>query len=271
MPRLPPGGGGPGAGRGGPGRGGAAPPAPLGGDKARRRAGAMSSAGGRQPSQSRAIPTRTVTLSDAAQLPADYCTTPGGTLFSTTPGGKSAAPAGASRGARPGQPERRVSRAYLHPSVPSLSPYILYPLSVWWICSACRPFPSAHTRGVGFVIFPGARRVPAGRQLDPGTGGQGAPDGSEHRGLGASALPRPGGRGKAGPRAGDRDTWCFGVPLPSASPGRLPNPCHEFAAGQRDPAAARVFGQHRIIACRAQIRAGRAAARTPQPSPPIFG
>ncbi|NXE92997.1 4EBP2 protein, partial [Menura novaehollandiae] len=49
-------------------------------------AGAMSSAG-RQPSQSRAIPTRTVTLSDAAQLPADYCTTPGGTLFSTTPGG----------------------------------------------------------------------------------------------------------------------------------------------------------------------------------------
>ncbi|KAM3666661.1 eukaryotic translation initiation factor 4E-binding protein 2 [Ammospiza nelsoni] len=47
----------------------------------------MSSAGGRQPSQSRAIPTRTVTLSDAAQLPADYCTTPGGTLFSTTPGG----------------------------------------------------------------------------------------------------------------------------------------------------------------------------------------
>ncbi|XP_051474073.1 eukaryotic translation initiation factor 4E-binding protein 2 [Apus apus] len=47
----------------------------------------MSSSGGRQPSQSRAIPTRTVTLSDAAQLPPDYCTTPGGTLFSTTPGG----------------------------------------------------------------------------------------------------------------------------------------------------------------------------------------
>ncbi|KAM6329931.1 eukaryotic translation initiation factor 4E-binding protein 2 [Podargus strigoides] len=47
----------------------------------------MSSAGGRQPSESRAIPTRTVTLSDAAQLPPDYCTTPGGTLFSTTPGG----------------------------------------------------------------------------------------------------------------------------------------------------------------------------------------
>ncbi|KAM6262978.1 eukaryotic translation initiation factor 4E-binding protein 2 [Spheniscus humboldti] len=47
----------------------------------------MSSAGGHQPSQSRAIPTRTVALSDAAQLPPDYCTTPGGTLFSTTPGG----------------------------------------------------------------------------------------------------------------------------------------------------------------------------------------
>ncbi|NXE29802.1 4EBP2 protein, partial [Ardeotis kori] len=47
----------------------------------------MSSASGRQPSQSRAIPTRTVTLSEAAQLPPDCCTTPGGTLFSTTPGG----------------------------------------------------------------------------------------------------------------------------------------------------------------------------------------
>ncbi|XP_023574174.1 eukaryotic translation initiation factor 4E-binding protein 2 isoform X1 [Octodon degus] len=47
-----------------------------------------SSAGsGHQPSQSRAIPTRTVAISDAAQLPHDYCTTPGGTLFSTTPGG----------------------------------------------------------------------------------------------------------------------------------------------------------------------------------------
>ncbi|KAF3828223.1 hypothetical protein GH733_004012 [Mirounga leonina] len=48
-----------------------------------------SSAGsGHQPSQSRAIPTRTVPISDAAQLPHDYCTTPGGTLFSTTPGGE---------------------------------------------------------------------------------------------------------------------------------------------------------------------------------------
>ncbi|XP_027316311.2 eukaryotic translation initiation factor 4E-binding protein 2 [Anas platyrhynchos] len=47
----------------------------------------MASAGGRPPSQSRAIPTRTVALSDATQLPPDYCTTPGGTLFSTTPGG----------------------------------------------------------------------------------------------------------------------------------------------------------------------------------------
>ncbi|XP_042312572.1 eukaryotic translation initiation factor 4E-binding protein 2 [Sceloporus undulatus] len=43
--------------------------------------------GHHQPSQSRAIPTRTVSLSDSSQLPHDYCTTPGGTLFSTTPGG----------------------------------------------------------------------------------------------------------------------------------------------------------------------------------------
>jgi hypothetical protein len=28
-----------------------------------------------------------VPLSDHSQLPSDYCTTPGGTLFSTTPGG----------------------------------------------------------------------------------------------------------------------------------------------------------------------------------------
>uniref|UniRef100_A0A7N5JP14 Eukaryotic translation initiation factor 4E binding protein 2 n=4 Tax=Laurasiatheria TaxID=314145 RepID=A0A7N5JP14_AILME len=59
-------------------------------DKARDpapRAMSSSSGSGHQPSQSRAIPTRTVPISDAAQLPHDYCTTPGGTLFSTTPGG----------------------------------------------------------------------------------------------------------------------------------------------------------------------------------------
>ncbi|XP_055518152.1 eukaryotic translation initiation factor 4E-binding protein 1-like [Leucoraja erinacea] len=38
--------------------------------------------------QSRAIPTiRRVVVSDSAQLPHDFSTTPGGTLFSTTPGG----------------------------------------------------------------------------------------------------------------------------------------------------------------------------------------
>lgn len=41
----------------------------------------------RQHSESRAIPTRTVLINDTTQLPHDYCTTPGGTLFSTTPGG----------------------------------------------------------------------------------------------------------------------------------------------------------------------------------------
>ncbi|XP_066534430.1 eukaryotic translation initiation factor 4E-binding protein 2 [Hoplias malabaricus] len=46
---------------------------------------AMSSS--RQHSESRAIPTRKVLINDATQLPHDYCTTPGGTLFSTTPGG----------------------------------------------------------------------------------------------------------------------------------------------------------------------------------------
>ncbi|XP_053505185.1 eukaryotic translation initiation factor 4E-binding protein 1 [Ictalurus furcatus] len=41
-----------------------------------------------QTTSSRAIPaTRRVILSDAAHLPHDYSSTPGGTLFSTTPGG----------------------------------------------------------------------------------------------------------------------------------------------------------------------------------------
>ncbi len=48
-------------------------------------ASAMSSS--RQFSESKAIPTRTVLINDTTQLPHDYCTTPGGTLFSTTPGG----------------------------------------------------------------------------------------------------------------------------------------------------------------------------------------
>ncbi|XP_066570322.1 eukaryotic translation initiation factor 4E-binding protein 2 [Amia ocellicauda] len=42
---------------------------------------------GCQKTTSRAIPTRRVIVNDAAQMPHDYCTTPGGTLFSTTPGG----------------------------------------------------------------------------------------------------------------------------------------------------------------------------------------
>lgn len=66
------------------------PPPALSPDKAGEpapRAMSSSAGSGHQPSQSRAIPTRTVPISDAAQLPHDYCTTPGGTLFSTTPGG----------------------------------------------------------------------------------------------------------------------------------------------------------------------------------------
>jgi hypothetical protein len=59
-----------------------------------------SAGGSHQPSQSRAIPTRTVAISDAAQLPQDYCTTPGGTLFSTTPGGEP----------RPACPPSRLAR-----------------------------------------------------------------------------------------------------------------------------------------------------------------
>uniref|UniRef100_G3MLT7 Eukaryotic translation initiation factor 4E-binding protein 1 n=1 Tax=Amblyomma maculatum TaxID=34609 RepID=G3MLT7_AMBMU len=38
-------------------------------------------------SSSRSIPTRRVVINDASQLPHDYSSTPGGTIFSTTPGG----------------------------------------------------------------------------------------------------------------------------------------------------------------------------------------
>ena len=40
-------------------------------------------------SESRAIPSRRIIVNDPGQLPIDYSTTPGGTIFSTTPGGKS--------------------------------------------------------------------------------------------------------------------------------------------------------------------------------------
>ena len=38
-------------------------------------------------SGTKAIPTRRVVVNDPTQMPSDYSTTPGGTLFSTTPGG----------------------------------------------------------------------------------------------------------------------------------------------------------------------------------------
>lgn len=46
------------------------------------------STGCQQTSATKAIPTtRRVAINDAEHMPHDYCTTPGGTLFSTTPGG----------------------------------------------------------------------------------------------------------------------------------------------------------------------------------------
>jgi len=41
----------------------------------------------RQATQCQTIPSRRVVINDASQLPADYSTTPGGTVYSTTPGG----------------------------------------------------------------------------------------------------------------------------------------------------------------------------------------
>jgi len=42
----------------------------------------------RQATQCQTIPSRRVVINDASQLPADYSTTPGGTVYSTTPGGR---------------------------------------------------------------------------------------------------------------------------------------------------------------------------------------
>ncbi|KFM79635.1 Eukaryotic translation initiation factor 4E-binding protein 1, partial [Stegodyphus mimosarum] len=41
----------------------------------------------RKSSNTREIPGRRVVINDASQLPIDYSSTPGGTIFSTTPGG----------------------------------------------------------------------------------------------------------------------------------------------------------------------------------------
>jgi hypothetical protein len=41
----------------------------------------------RQVTQSQVIPTRRIVINNASQLPNDYSSTPGGTLYSTTPGG----------------------------------------------------------------------------------------------------------------------------------------------------------------------------------------
>lgn len=47
----------------------------------------MSSQSPRRVSDIRDIPSRRILINDASQLPNDYSSTPGGTLFSTTPGG----------------------------------------------------------------------------------------------------------------------------------------------------------------------------------------
>ncbi|XP_076237046.1 eukaryotic translation initiation factor 4E binding protein thor isoform X2 [Calliopsis andreniformis] len=41
----------------------------------------------KQATQSQNIPAKKIMINDPSQLPTDYCSTPGGTLFSTTPGG----------------------------------------------------------------------------------------------------------------------------------------------------------------------------------------
>lgn len=42
----------------------------------------------RQATQSQSIPSKRIVIHDPNQLPTDYSSTPGGTLYSTTPGGQ---------------------------------------------------------------------------------------------------------------------------------------------------------------------------------------
>jgi len=42
----------------------------------------------RQATQSQSIPSKRIVIHDPNQLPVDYSSTPGGTLYSTTPGGQ---------------------------------------------------------------------------------------------------------------------------------------------------------------------------------------
>lgn len=41
----------------------------------------------RKPTDSCYIPSRRININDSSQIPSDYSSTPGGTIFSTTPGG----------------------------------------------------------------------------------------------------------------------------------------------------------------------------------------
>ncbi|XP_010897177.1 eukaryotic translation initiation factor 4E-binding protein 1 isoform X1 [Esox lucius] len=62
------------------------------------------STGCQKTTVSKAIPTRRVTINDAAHMPHDYSTTPGGTLFSTTPGGVTSPPFKHINNAHTGEP-----------------------------------------------------------------------------------------------------------------------------------------------------------------------
>ena len=42
----------------------------------------------RQATQSQSIPSKRIVINDLNQLPTEYSSTPGGTLYSTTPGGQ---------------------------------------------------------------------------------------------------------------------------------------------------------------------------------------
>uniref|UniRef100_A0A674HTH5 Eukaryotic translation initiation factor 4E binding protein 2 n=2 Tax=Estrildidae TaxID=37611 RepID=A0A674HTH5_TAEGU len=170
-----------------------------------------------------------------------------------------AAPSAACRG-------RTVLISRLYGADTQRLPPALLDAHAWrWVCCFSGTYRERGGSRRGGSWIPGR----AGRKLlrNAGTGG------SVPR-----PCPAPAPRGGDMPRpcAADRDTWCSGVPLPSASPGRVPTPARSLpgrcaGAALSAPVTAGVFGQRGIIACCAQIRAGRAAARTPQPSPPICG
>lgn len=91
-------------------------------------------------------------------------------------------------------------------------------------------------------------------------------------------APAPRGRDTPGGCAGQRDTWCFGAPLPPASPGRapapagsLPGPCAGTALIAAGPSCRRGVWAAPNYRLSCPDKSGQSGGAHPRPSPAIFG